>query len=156
MSPVKNFSSTQPLTSIPDGGMWKPLRNTARSPPPCLRSIIRAFSCRIECIQTDNGSGFTSHFASGRNKPTLFQVHLKQHGLRHKLIRPFTPRHNGKVERSHHKDNERFYATHSFDSFEDFARQLEVYNWRDYNNFPMRPLGWRTPEQVLRDYLRSM
>lgn len=68
----------------------------------------------------------------------------------------FSGLHNGKVERSHRKDDERFYATHSFDSSEDFARQLEVYNRRDYNNFPMRPLGWKTPEQVLKDYLRSV
>lgn len=121
-----------------------------------VEHLVRAFPCRIECIQTDNGSEFTSRFTSRRDKPTLFQTCLGQHGIRHKLIRPFTPRHNGKVERSHRKDNERFYATHSFDSFEDFARQLEVYNRRDYNNFPMRPLGWKTPEQVLKDYLRSV
>ena len=86
----------------------------------------------------------------------LFQVHLEQHGIQHKVIRPYTPRHNGKVERSHRKDNERFYATHSFYSFEDFARQLKVYNHRDYNSFPMRPLGWKTPNQVLRDYFQSV
>ncbi len=90
------------------------------------------------------------------NQHTLFQVRLEQHGIRHKVIRPYTPRHNGKVERSHRKDNERFYATHTFYSFEDFAKQLKVYNRRDYNAFPMRPLGWKSPNQVLRDYLRSV
>ena len=63
---------------------------------------------------------------------------------------------NGKVERSHRKDNERFYTTHLFYSFEDFAAQLKVYNRRDYNNFPMRTLGWKTPNEVLRDFLRSV
>ena len=81
-------------------------------------------------------------------------LRLAEHGIRHKLIRPFTPRHNGKVERSHRKDNERFYATHSFFSFEDFSRQLRLYNYRDYNRFPMRPLGWRSPDTVLKDFLR--
>jgi transposase InsO family protein len=79
-----------------------------------------------------------------------------EHAIRHKLIRPFTPRHNGKVERSHRKDHDRFYATHTFYSFKDFSRQLKRYNRRDYNNFPMRPLGWKTPNHVLRDYLDSM
>ena len=51
---------------------------------------------------------------------TLFERKLKELGIKHKKIRPFTPRHNGKVERSHRKDNERFYATHCFFSFEDF------------------------------------
>ena len=123
-----------------------------------LEHLVKAFPCPIECVQTDNGQEFTKRFSSngGSDKPTIFQVRLKQLGIRHKLIRPFTPRHNGKVERSHRKDNERFYATHRFYSFEDFSRQLKLYNRRDYNRFPMRPLGWHTPRQVLMDYLRSV
>ena len=83
----------------------------------------------------------------------MFQRVLEEHGICHKLIRPFTPRHNGKVERSHRKDNERFYATHKFYSFEDFSKQLKAYNYKDYNRFPMRPLGWKSPLTVLKDYL---
>ena len=123
-----------------------------------LEHLIKAFPCPIECVQTDNGQEFTKRFSpyGGSDKPTLFQVRLMEHGIKHKLIRPFTPRHNGKVERSHRKDNERFYATHTFYSFEDFSNQLKLYNNRDYNNFPMRPLGWHSPRQVLNDYLASL
>lgn len=123
-----------------------------------LERLIKAFPCPIECVQTDNGQEFTKRFSSygGSDKPTLFQVRLMEHNIRHKLIRPFTPRHNGKVERSHRKDNERFYATHTFYSFDDFAKQLKLYNRREYNNFPMRPLGWKSPNEVLRNYLQSV
>ena len=123
-----------------------------------LDHLVKAFPCPIECVQTDNGLEFTKRFCSygGSEKPTIFQVRLSEYGIRHKLIRPFTPRHNGKVERSHRKDNERFYATHTFYSFEDFSKQLTLYNRRDYNNFPMHPLNWKTPKQVLMDYLASM
>ena len=109
----------------------------------------------IECVQTDNGMEFTKRFStSGKETLTLFQRALKEHGIRHKLIRPFTPRHNGKVERSHRKDNERFYATHTFYSFQDFSQQLQVYNRRDYNQFPMRPLGWKSPLTVLKEFIQ--
>lgn len=118
--------------------------------------LVKTFPFPIECVQTDNGPEFTNRFTTHREKPTLFQAHLEQHGIRHKLIRPFTPRHNGKVERSHRKDNERFYATHTFYSFDDFSKQLKQYNRRDYNHFPMRPLGWRTPAQTLKDYSASV
>ena len=118
--------------------------------------LVKAFPGKIECIQTDNGTEFTNRFTTHRDKPTLFEKRLEEHGIRHKLIRPYTPRHNGKVERSHRKDNERFYATHLFYSFEDFARQLKAYNRKDYNDFPMRPLGWKTPNEVLREYLNSL
>ena len=50
-----------------------------------------------------------------------------------------------KVERSHKKDNEYFYATHKFYSFEDFKKQLSVH-LRWYNSFPMRPLHWKSPK----------
>ena len=118
----------------------------------------QSLSLPIECIQTDNGLEFTKRFCScsGSEKPTIFQIRLSEYGIRHKLIRPFTPCHNGKVKRSHRKDNERFYATHTFYSFEDFSKQLTLYNRRDYNNFPMHPLNWKTPKQVLMDYLASM
>jgi len=120
-----------------------------------LEHLIKAFPMPIECIQTDNGTEFTNRFTTHRDKPTMFELRLEQHGIRHKLIRPYTPRHNGKVERSHRKDNEHFYATHTFYSFNDFSEQLKLYNNRDYNLFPMRPLGWRSPKQALDEYIRQ-
>ena len=62
-----------------------------------------------------------------------------------------TWRHNGKVERSHRKDNEYFYAVKKFYSFDDFKNQLIVHN-RNYNNFPMRPLGWFSPNDTLKKF----
>lgn len=119
-----------------------------------LERLVKAFPYPIECVQTDNGQEFTKRFGvgGGSDKPTLFQARLARHDIRHKLIRPFTPRHNGKVERSHKKDNERFYATHTFYSFEDFRNQLKRYNRRDYNHFPMRPLGWKMPQEMLNNF----
>lgn len=46
-------------------------------------------------------------------KKTLFETMLAQLGIRNKLIKPYTLRHNGKVERSHRKNNQEFYACHS-------------------------------------------
>lgn len=114
-----------------------------------LRHVVKKFPYAIECIQTDNGTEFTNKLNSaGTKKQTLFEKTLAELGIQYKQIRPFTPRHNGKVERSHRKDNEEFYASHRFYSFDDFKRQLAV-RQRQYNNFPMSPLNWRSPKQVL-------
>ena len=123
-----------------------------------LKRLVKWYArrgIRVECVQTDNGLEFTKRFSGAKKEDdlTLFEARLKQYGIHHKKIRPFTPRHNGKVERSHRKDNERFYATHTFYSFEDFSRQLKVYNHRDYNQFPMRPLGWKSPQTVLKEFI---
>ena len=120
-----------------------------------LEHLIRRFPMPIECVQTDNGMEFTKRFSTpGQVSLPAFQRVLQEHGIRHKLIRPFTPRHNGKVERSHRKDNERFYASHTFYSFADFSRQLQLYNRRDYNRFPMRPLGWKSQQTVLDEFVK--
>ncbi len=122
-----------------------------------LEHLIKHSPIPIDCVQTDNGPEFTKRFTAKdwENNPTLFERRLHEYGILHKLIRPFTPRHNGKVERSHRKDNEYFYATHKFYSFTDFAAQLKLYNRRDYNNFPIRPLHWLSPNTVLQDFLND-
>ena len=117
-----------------------------------IHHVVEKFPYTIECIQTDNGLEFTNRLNSNETKrKTLFENTLEELGIRHKLIRPFTPRHNGKVERSHRKDNEEFYASHKFYSFDDFKKQLAV-RQRQYNNFPMRPLNWRSPAAVLSNF----
>lgn len=120
-----------------------------------LENMLHAFPFNVECVQTDNGLEFTNRFA---NKTTgrlcLFEKVLQEKGITHKLIRPFTPRHNGKVERSHRKDNEYFYAVAKFYSFNDFKLQLKKHNAR-YNNFPMRPLGWVSPRETLFNFLND-
>ena len=108
---------------------------------------------RVECVQTDNGFEFTNRFSnSSRDKQTLFERTAAELGIRHKLIRPYTPRHNGKVERSHREDQKRFYSCHSFYSLDDFQKQLTVHLRRS-NNFHMRPLHWLSPNVFAVQYV---
>ncbi len=73
-------------------------------------------------------------------------------GIRHKRIRPYTPRHNGKVERSHREDQKRFYDSHRFYSLADFRSQLAIHQRRS-NSMPMRPLNWLSPQEFLLAFL---
>ena len=107
---------------------------------------------KVECVQTDNGTEFTTRFIQGlKDKPTLFQKTAAQMGITHKLIRPYTPRHNGKVERSHREDHNKFYSCHSFFSCDDLNKQLKAHLYRS-NNRPMRPLGWLSPFEFLSNF----
>ena len=63
-----------------------------------LRHIVENFPFAIECVQTDNGSEFTNKLNNSKsNRLTLFEETLSALGIHHKLIHPYTPRHNGKV-----------------------------------------------------------
>ena len=102
--------------------------------------------------QPGNSPEFTTRFIQGlKDKPTLFQTTAAKLGIRHKLIRPYTPRHNGKVERSHREDRNKFYSCHSFYSCYDLNQQLKAHLRRS-NDRPMRPLGWLSPVEFLSNY----
>ena len=142
-------------TAIDEFSRWRYLEafqeHSTYSSAQFLEHLIKAAPFKILCVQTDNGTEFTKRLLPGDNGPSLFETRLERAGIRHKLIRPYTPRHNGKVERSHRKDNEYFYASHKFYSFEDFKNQLAV-RCRNYNRFPIRPLGWLSPIEYLAKY----
>ena len=127
--------------------------NSSFSASEFLKHLCKKFPFPILCVQTDNGSEFTKRF-NGNDMPTMFQTTLKNLGIEHKLIKPYTPRHNGKVERSHRKDNEYFYASHKFYSFDDFCKQLKAHNYK-YNRFPMRPLHWHSPQDYINAFVQD-
>ena len=115
-------------------------------------SFFKKHGFTIECVQTDNGFEFTNHLnPSGCPSYTLFEKTAADLGIRHKRIRPYTPRHNGKVARRHREDQRRFYATHSFYSLADFDAQLAVHR-RASNNRPMPPLKYTSPNAFLHAY----
>ena len=64
----------------------------------------------------------------------------------HKTIRPRTPRHNGKVERSHCNDNNRFYQFLIFSSLQDLNVKGAKY-LKHSNNISSSALGFLTPLQ---------
>ena len=114
-----------------------------------LRTWYARRGIQVECVQTDNGSEFTNRFSgSKRDMPALFERTAAELGIRHKLIRPYTPRHNGKVERSHHEAQKRFYSRRAFCAPDDFAKQFTIHNHLS-NNLLMRPLRWLSPVEFI-------
>ena len=107
-----------------------------------LKRAIDYFGYKPLILQTDNGFEFTHGKKTKMIHP--LDIACDSVGITHKLIRPRTPRHNGKVERSHRNDQERFYNHLHFYSYDDLLIQMKRYLRRS-NNIPMQVLGWRTP-----------
>lgn len=107
-----------------------------------VKRAITYFGYAPQTIQTDNGPEFTHTSKTKRVHP--FDLLCMQLHIHHKLIRPRTPWHNGKVERSHRNDQERFYNHLSFYSFQDLQLQMKRYLRRS-NQIPMSVLGWKSP-----------
>lgn len=109
-----------------------------------VKRAITYFGYTPAIIQTDNGSEFTQTKKTKRIH--TFDILCNELGIRHQKIRPRTPRHNGKVERSHRNDQERFYNHMSFYNYQDLMVQMKRYLNRS-NNIPMQVLGWKSPLQ---------
>ena len=107
-----------------------------------VKRAILYFGYQPKIIQTDNGQEFTYTMKTNRIHP--LDVLLNELNITHQLIRPRTPRHNGKVERSHRNDQNRFYNYLKFYSYEDLKYQMKNYLNRS-NNIPMQVLGWLSP-----------
>lgn len=115
-----------------------------------LHQLLKRFPFEIDCIQTDNGPEFTSRY-QGSKHPSAFESELAQLGIRHKLIAPATPRHNGKVERSHRSDQERFYNDRKFFSIKYLKEQMSRY-LTESNRRPLMAHGWKSAQQMLENY----
>ena len=121
-----------------------------------LDKLIRHAPFPIREVQTDNGTEFTNRLIVTKSKHlTLFEGALLDKGIIYHRIQIATPRHNGKVERQHRIDEERFYQKMRMYSLEDGRRQLAAYQ-RKSNGYMKTCLGMKTPDQVVRMYLGVM
>lgn len=117
-----------------------------------VKRAIKYFGYKPQILQTDNGSEFTHIAKTDRVHP--LDVLCGKLDITHQKIRPRTPRHNGKVERSHRNDQERFYNHMSFYSYSDLQLQMERYRRRS-NNIPMQVLGWMTPMEKRKQLMKT-
>lgn len=110
----------------------------------------------IREVQTDNGTEFTNALIAVKAKhKTLFEEALEKMGIIYHRIRIATPRHNGKVERQHRTDEQRFYDKMRMYDLADGRKQLARYQAKS-NDYIMTCLNFRSPNEVLADYLAVM
>ena len=113
-----------------------------------LQRAIVFFGYIPNTLQTDNGGEFTNFKKTDRIH--ILDKYCETYQINHKLLIPRTPWHNGKVERSHRNDQERFYNHLKFYSYNDLQVQMKRYLYRS-NNIPMQTLGWKSPNQKHRE-----
>ena len=121
-----------------------------------LIELVRQCPFPIREIQTDNGTEFTKALISNDpNDKSLFELKLEEYDILYHRIRIATPRHNGKVERQHRIDQQRFYDRLRMFCLEDGRKQLAVYQKKS-NDYIKHCLGLRSPNQALADYMAVM
>ena len=121
-----------------------------------LKELIRVAPFRIRAIKTDNGSNFTNRYtgyskSSDPLNPRLhkFDIVCQEYNMIHYLIDPGKPAQNGKVERSHREDQEKFYERNKFKNLKELERKIKLWN-NEYNNLEHCGLNGKTPNEFLR------
>lgn len=121
-----------------------------------LEKVIKSAPFKILGIKTDNASIFTNRY-TGYSKSTdplnprlhIFDTTCLKYGITHYLIDPGKPQQNGKVERSHRTDRERFWNRVKFRNLEELElKQKEYLLW--YNTkCPHLGIQGLTPQEKL-------
>ena len=129
-----------------------------------VKRAIAYFGYAPEIIQTDNGGEFTNVKKPNQKEPVKhgLDILLDKLKIKHQLIRAYTPRLNGKVERSHRSDQEAFYNYLKFKTYDELKSKMMKWNIR-YNNRPHSALKdrngkrvWWTPLQKREDLLNLL
>jgi hypothetical protein len=115
--------------------------------------------------QTDHGTEFTlpenemtlASYANGDTRDALFDLECEKLGIKHRLIKVRTPELNGKVERSHRTDNDRFYSRFKFRDSHTLNHALQHVWMPEYNEQrPHSSLGGLTPMDFLKIRLKAI
>ena len=117
-----------------------------------LQKLVKAAPFKILEVQTDNGLEWTK-ILSGQKvyTPTRFEEELVRQGIAYRRIRVGTPKHNGRVERQHGLDMQRFYKRLKLTSLEDARQRVSVYN--AWSNTRIKTcLNFRSPLQVIASF----
>jgi transposase InsO family protein len=128
-------------------------------------TFFRSLGVEIWRVQTDHGTEFTlpeneatlASFARGQTEEALFTRTCHELGIKHRLITARTPQLNGKVERSHRTDEDRFYSRFRFASYLALDHALKNVWMPEYNDLrPHSSLGGMTPTDFLKKRLREI
>ena len=130
----------------------------------CLQRFLESFNYPVHTILTDNGSEFTDRFGDARwrtrdkgtgNHP--FDKLCQQHGIEHRLTKPYRPQTNGMVERFNRRLAEAIgnqppsEANNGKNRFATYQQRndfiLTFVN--DYNRTRLRCLGHRAPAEII-------
>ena len=121
-----------------------------------LKELIALAPFRLRAIKTDNGSNFTNRYtgylkSSDPFNPKLhdFDLMCQKFNIIHYLIDPGKPQQNGKVERSHREDQEKFYEKNKFRNLIELETKIKVWN-NEYNNLEHCGLNGLSPNEFLR------
>lgn len=110
-----------------------------------LQATLKALPYRVHTILTDNGIQFAKKAGTETYREHPFDVLCNQHGIEHRLTKPFHPWTNGQVERMNRTIKDATTKAFHYTSLEQLRSHLKDYLWAYNSARPLRALKGRTP-----------
>src|SRR5215208_4016345 len=124
-----------------------------------LRDVIAVFPYAIHTVLTDNGMAFAD-LPQYRDGPTatwmgpIFDRVCREHGIKHRLTKPYHPWTNGQAERMNRTIKDATVKVVHYETLESLSAHVlafvTAYNFAKPRKH-LKALRWRTPFQAIRD-----
>jgi transposase InsO family protein len=106
------------------------------------------YNIQFQEVLTDNGPEFGTKDSKKKSQHP-FERMLEEMGVKHRYTRPYRPQTNGKVERFWRTLNEDLIEGTTFESEEEFKKELEQYIYYYNAERPHQALAGKTPLEYL-------
>lgn len=110
-----------------------------------LEHVLRTLPYPVDAVLTDNAFAFTMRYAQHPDRRTRFQQVCQAVGIRHYVVRPYTPQSNGKVERFFRTVNDECLDVQPLFTFAARDRAIDRFVWYYNHERPHQSLGGMTP-----------
>ncbi|MFZ5807333.1 MAG: integrase core domain-containing protein [Verrucomicrobiota bacterium] len=116
-----------------------------------MMNILKVnYNIQFEEMLTDNGPEFGIRTSQQKDQHP-FERMLMEMGVKHRYTRPYRPQTNGKIERFWRTLNEDLIEGTTFETEEEFKKELEQYIYYYNTERPHQALGSKTPLQQLQN-----
>lgn len=134
---------------------WIATEQTSRTATQFLEMVLQTLPYPVEAIMTDNAWVFSMQKAYHGDRQTRFQQLCRSLGIQHRLLRPYAPECNGKVERFFRTVDDECLNRQSLFTFNARVRALDEFLWYYNHHRPHLSLGGLTPVQRRQIYFQQ-
>lgn len=124
---------------------WIATEQSARTAMEFLRRVLDTLPYRVEAVLTDNAWVFTMQNTFHHGRETPFAALCREAGIRHRLVKPYRPQCNGKIERFFRTVNDECFNRRVLTTFHSRVRALERFVEYYNHERPHLSLGGQTP-----------
>jgi len=131
---------------------WITTEQTTATATAFLERVLAELPYPVEAIMTDNAWAFTMKTTAHPGRQSRFEQALLSYGISHRLLRPYAPECNGKVERFFRTVDDECLNIRRLFTFGARSKALDRFLWYYNNQRPHLSLGGSTPVQRRQRY----